>query len=41
MGEEKRHIPSWKEIREAKRADLHAVMDKDLGVVGEAHLCGI
>ena len=35
MGEEKRHIPSWKEIREAKRADLHAVMDKDPAATSE------
>ena len=35
MGEGKRHIPSWKEIREAKRADLHAVMDKDPAATSE------
>ena len=35
MGDSKRHIPSWGEIREAKRADLRAVMDKDPAATSE------
>ena len=34
MGE-KRHIPSLREIREAKRADLAAIMDKDPAATSE------
>ena len=35
QGETKRHIPTLGEIREAKRADLHAVMDKDPAATSE------
>ena len=35
MGDKKQHIPSRKEIREAKRADLRAVMEKDPAATSE------
>ena len=35
MGDKKVHIPSRKEIREAKRADLKAVMEKDPAATSE------
>lgn len=35
MGDKQNIVPSWKEIREAKKADLKAVMDKDPAATSE------